>query len=186
MGPGPALHILDACSLLNLVASRRFMDIASAMPGSFLTSEQAAREVRYVRKGGGAPDAQEREAIDLEPFQRLGLLAVSNLKSPAEVATFIDFATEMSDGEAAACALAVHRGGVLVTDDRKARRVVSQRFPGTLLSTTSELIKAWADQAGLDAPEIARVLLDVEQRGNFRPGRHDPLESWWNEARNQL
>ncbi|MDP2896280.1 MAG: hypothetical protein Q8Q12_06945 [bacterium] len=143
-------------------------------------------EIRYVRRGGGGADADEREAVNLSDFQEPGLLTVASLETPTEVASFIAFAAEMDDGEAAACALAVHSRGILVSDDRKARSVISQGSPGAQLLTTSEVIKAWADQSRLDPNALARVLIDVEERGNFRPSRHDPLESWWNTARIHL
>lgn len=176
------VYVLDACSLLNLVASRRFPEIARGAPAVFIIPEQAAMEVLYVRRGGSGADADEREPVDVRNFQELGLLTVASLEAPTEFATFISFAAEMDDGEAAACALAVHRRGILVSDDRKARRIISQAFPGAPLLTSSEVIKAWAEQAGVKANALAHVLVDVEQRGNFRPSRHDPLESWWNSS----
>ena len=175
--------VLDACSLLNLVASRRLVDIATNTTARFLTSELAAREVRYVRRGGGGPDAREREEVDLQTFQRNGLLTVLALETPSEVATFVDLALDLDDGEAASGALAVCRGGVFVTDDRKARRVFEERYPAVRLLSTSEVIKAWADRVGLDTLGLALVLRDVEERARFRPGRHDPLCAWWESIR---
>lgn len=177
------LYVLDACSLLNLVASRRFPEIARATPADFLVPEQAATEALYVRRGGSGADADEREPVDLSDFQEFGLLTVGCFEAPAELSSFVSFAAEMDDGEAAACAMAVHRGGTLVSDDRKARRIMSQASPGTQLLTTSEVIKAWAERTGIEANALAHLLTDVEERGNFRPSRHDSLGSWWNAAR---
>lgn len=185
-GSGRPLYILDACSLLNLVASRRLPEIARGTPAAFIMPKQAANEVLYVRRGGSGPDADERELIDLADFEKRGLLTVASLESSSETACFISFAAQMDDGEAAACTLAVHRGGVLVSDERKARRIMSQAFPAIRLLTTSEVIKAWAEGTGIEASVLARLLIDVEERGNFRPGRHDPLESWWNAARSRV
>lgn len=179
------LYVLDACSLLNLVASRKFPQIARSTTADFLIPEQAAMEVLYVRRGGSGADADERESVDVGGFQELGLLTVASLEA-TEVASFIAFAAEMDDGEAAACALAVHRRGILVSDDRKARRIITEASPGTQLLTSSEVIKAWAELAGLEANALAHVLIDVEQRGNFRPSRHEPLASWWNTARTHV
>ena len=179
-----SLHVLDACSLLNLVASRRFPDIVRGTPALFLVPELAAAEIRYVRRGGTGADADEREPVDLSDFQAAGLLVVASLETSSELASFVAFATQMDDGEAASCAIAVNRGGTLVSDDRKARRIMAQAFPGTRLLATSEVIKAWADEARLDPNGLAHALTDIEQRGDFRPGRNDPLEHWWNAARN--
>ena len=175
----PSLYVFDACSLLNLVASRRFIDIAEGASAKFVVVELAANEVLYVRRGGEGADANEREPVDLRAFERDGYLSIVRLDAPEEIATYVDFATEMDDGEAASCAIAVHRNGTLVTDDRKARRIVGERFPTTSLLTTSELIKAWADGNDLDDGVLARVLLDVEERASFRPSHRDPLHSWW-------
>ena len=60
--PPPALNVFDACSLLNLIASRRFTDIARGTPARFVTSELAADEVRYVRRDGGSADASSRRS----------------------------------------------------------------------------------------------------------------------------
>ncbi len=182
----PSLYVFDACSLLNLIASRRFADIAGGTPAKFIVSEQASFEVQYVRRGGNGDDANEREAIDLRVLEEQGLLSVARLESPAELATFVDFAREMDDGEAAACALTVHRSGVLVTVGRKARRVFSQRFPASPLLTTAQVIKEWVDYASIEECQIARLLLDVEERARFRPNQSDPLGAWWNSIRSQF
>ncbi len=61
----PELYVFDACSLLNLIASRRSADIARGTPARFVTSEQAADEVRYVRRGGGGADASSRRSSSI-------------------------------------------------------------------------------------------------------------------------
>ena len=184
MEASPAsLFMLDACSLLNLIASRRFAQIARNSEAQFAIAEPAAAEVRFVRCGGTGPDALEREAVNLADLELSGLLVIHRLETSEERAAFVAFAREVDDGEAACCALTIHRGGILVTDDRKARRVLAQRSPPTSLLTTSEVIKSWADRVELARQDLARVLLDVEERGSFRPGRHDPLASWWETMR---
>ena len=149
----------------------------------FITVEQVAQEVRYVRRGGCGPDAAEREAVDLHIYRSSGLLSVVALESPVELATFVDFALQVDDGEAAACALAIHRGGILISDDRKARRVLSQRSPQTPSLTTAEVLNDWVDRTGLKSDDVARLLRDIEERATFRPRRQDPLGTWWESYR---
>ena len=179
----PAIDILDACSLLNLVASRRFAEIARDRPMGFVISAQVASEVEYVRRGGRDLDANDRDQIDLQTLEESGSLRIVQLAPGEEISTFVAFAREMDDGEAASCALAVHRGGRLISDDRKARRMLAQRSPTTPLLATSEVIKAWAEQVRLPAADLVQVLRDVEERAGFRPGRHDPLADWWGSTR---
>jgi predicted nucleic acid-binding protein len=179
----PVEITLDACSLLNLIATRRFGEIAQAIPAMFVVERRAANEVRYIRRGGSGPDALDREPIDLGAIETDGFLAIEDLTTPDELADFVAFAVEMDDGEAATGALARARGVPLVSDDRKARRVFSILEPPLSIRTTSEIIKAWADRKAISTAELADVLLDVETRARFRPGANDPLFQWWESAR---
>lgn len=183
MDAAPPELALDACSLLNLAATRRFGDIAQALPARFVAERRAAGEVHYIRRGGTGPDAFERDPLDLRTLEAAGFLTIHDLATPDELADFVAFAVDMDDGEAATGALARSRGAVLVSDDRKARQVFSAPSLRLNLRTTSEVIKAWADQMAPSPAELARVLRDVETRARFRPGRSDPLFQWWELAR---
>lgn len=90
------------------------------------------------------------------------------------------------DGEAACCALALERRGTLITDDRRARRVMELAAPETRVLTTSAIIKDWSDRVHLATDALARLLLDIEERASFQPGRRDPLQSWWTAIRAEL
>jgi hypothetical protein len=82
-------------------------------------------------------------------------------------------------------ALALHRGGVVATDDRKARKEIAARAPQVGLSSTAELLHAWATTAGVDSATLARALEDVRTRAQFLPRSHDPLRPWWDAATQQ-
>ncbi len=183
MDVGPAELALDACSLLNLIATRHFGEIAQALPAVFIAERRAANEVRYVRRGGYGPDALEREPIDLEELEAAGFLIICDLGTPHELGDFVTFALHMDDGEAATGALARSRGAVVVSDDRKARRIFNELEPPLSLRATSEIIRAWADRSAVESVELACTLLDVESRARFRPGPSDPLFHWWESGR---
>jgi predicted nucleic acid-binding protein len=180
--PG-TLYILDSCSLLNLIASRRLDDIVPVVRGEFLVPDLVADEVKYVRRGGSGPDAREREPVDIGDLLVRRILTVSRLEGNNELASFVTLAASMDDGEAAAGALAVNRRGTLVTDDRRAQHIMSQQYPAVPLLTTSELVKSWVDAANIERTELRQVLTDIEERGNFRPGSADPLVAWWQAGR---
>jgi hypothetical protein len=83
-------------------------EILEALSCQFGIARHVANEAMYV---GSSSDADEdREPVDLDPMIRAGLLTVLDLGSPAEFSGFVGFAAELDDGEAATCALAVHRG----------------------------------------------------------------------------
>jgi hypothetical protein len=180
--PAVPLILLDACCLLNLYATRRLDEILLAVQGRFAAAERVAAEALYTRRGGDGEDADEKDAVDIGPLVARGLLEVLAVETPAEAASYVSFAAELDDGEAMTCALALHRGAIVATDDRKALRILAAQAPPISVRSTAQLLKEWAD-SGIPAPiELRTALTDVRQRARFAPGRHDPLHSWWEAA----
>lgn len=171
--------LLDACCLLNLYATRRLTEILQANPVRFAVAERAAAETLYVRRGGSGDDADEQDPVDLQSLVSDGLLQILHLETDNEAASFVQFAAELDDGEAMTCALAVHRGAAVATDDRKALKVLGARAPGVRVYTTAELIKSWAESEQVAESDLKRVLADVRERARFAPGKHDRLQAWW-------
>ena len=97
----------------------------------------------------------------------------------AELETFLAFASQVDNGEAATCALAIHRGLPLATDDRKARRLLLQQAPPLQLYSTLDLLKLWAERGRIDSATLAQTLVAVRDRGSFLPPRGDALRTWW-------
>lgn len=172
--------LLDACAVVNLYASRRMSDILDAVGGTVAIVDRVFREAQYVFRGGTGEDAREREPVDLEPLVALGLLSIWATDNETELLTFIDLTLELDEGEAMTAALAIHRGGTVVTDDRKAIRVLTQRSVPWRRSL--ELVKVWADRGGLDPNELAHVLADIRVRGSYLPSGNHPLLDWWESA----
>jgi predicted nucleic acid-binding protein len=89
------------------------------------------------------------------------------------------FGARLADGEAEAAALAAVRGYILATDDRKARRVATERCSTLRLTGTLELLREWQSTAGIVDAVIASALRRIAERATYRPRRTDPLWSWW-------
>lgn len=174
--------LLDACCVLNLYATRRIREILEAIPVRFAVAERAAAEALFVRRGGSGDDASEQDPVNLQPLVTGGLLEILHLETETEMASFVQFAAELDDGEAMTCALAVHRSATVATDDRKARKVLNARAPGVHIHSTAEIIKRWAEAKQVPEPSLKRVLADVLERARFTPSRHDPLQAWWEET----
>ena len=183
MDDSPSEYVLDACSLLNLIASGRFDEIAQAIPAEFVIVRQAASEISFLRRGGEGPDSDERDSVSLYTLERSGFLTVVELTTATELSDFVGFAVEMDDGEAATGAIALSRGAIVVTDDRKAQRIFSTQYPTLTVRTTPNIMKTWADRTDPSANELARVLKDIETRARFRPRSSDMLANWWANAR---
>lgn len=172
--------LLDACAVVNLYATRRMEHILAAIDGPVAVADVVEREAQYVFQGGDGEDARERELIDLQPWVSQGVLTVIEVTHEEELLTFIDLTQELDDGEAITAALAIHRGFTVVTDDRKAVRVLTSR--AVTLRSTLDLVKTWADQQAVSSEVLRTVLTDLRERGNYYPSRRHPLRGWWDTA----
>lgn len=172
--------LLDTCCLINLFASTRIEDILSTIPVPFGIAEAVRREALYILPEDVAEEpSTEAEAVSIEPFVASGLLTVLQLASEEEANTYIDFAADLDDGEAMTCALAIHRGCDVATDERKAIRILGVRAPQVAIQTTARLVRWWAEAGHVDPLVVRLALRSIQFRGRFRPGKSDPLRSWW-------
>lgn len=174
------LTLLDACAVVNLYATRYMGPILAAVDGPVAIVDSVAREAQFVFRGGDGDDARDREPVDLQPFLPDGLLAVISTDVEEELLTYIDLAAEIDEGEAMTAAVAIHRGCIVVTDDRKASRVMTAR--GVLLRSSLDLIRAWSEKATPTAEILRRALIDLRQRGNYEPARSHALGVWWEDV----
>lgn len=172
--------LLDACAVVNLYATRWIEPILAANGSSFAVSEVVASEAQFVLRGGPGEDAKEREPVDLGPLLAVGLLEVISTDVEEELLTFIDLLSEIDEGEAMTAALAIHRACAVVTDDRKASRVLSNH--GVPLFTSLDLIRAWGNSPTVSQEILRAALSDLRQRGNYDPPRLHPLRDWWDEV----
>ena len=170
--------VLDASCLLNLYATGRMYDIAQALPYRLVVAEYVAtQEALYVWRMVDQTVAPVR--VDLNPLIDDGLIKVMGLASDEEQTSFIDFAAQVDDGEAATCATALHRGWATATDDRKARRVFAEVAEHNPLFSTSELMKAWAEEVSIPDWELRDALRAIQTGASYLPSRRDPLYDWW-------
>jgi predicted nucleic acid-binding protein len=172
--------ILDASCLLNLYASRKLREVAEILPQPLAVAEYVVQqEALYIRRRASEQEPEEREPVDMRSLVAAGLIQVITLNSEAEAATFVDLASEMDDGEAMTCALAIHRGCDVATDDRKARRVLSGRASHVAIISTLAIVKQWAELAGIAKAELKATLLNIWSGAHYYPGEREPLYAWW-------
>ena len=170
--------VLDASCLLNLYATGRLRHIASVLPCRLAVADYVAtEEALFVWRS--VDETEERVRVDLNPLISEGLIEVMDLENSTETATFVDFAAQIDDGEAYTCALALHRGWAVATDDRKARRVFTEATEDIVLFSTSDLLKTWADESSIPTEELRDVLRAVQTGASYVPSQRDPLYSWW-------
>jgi hypothetical protein len=181
------LHLLDACCIINLLATGRMEEILEILPFRFATSRLVAtREVLAIARDADEGVPVEREVISPRVLGNAKNLSLLDLSTEQELTDFVRFAAHLDDGEASVCALALSQGGGVATDDLKALRVLSREAPGVFTAQTPELLHDWAHLSNASAPVIARVLRSIERRARFRPRRNAPRFEWWSSFQSLL
>jgi predicted nucleic acid-binding protein len=176
----PRPQILDACVLINLLASGEIEGILRAAARDSLICTAVAGESVYLRTDD--PKAP-LEPIDLHPLISSGLLAVCQVEGDDEAELYVDYSGALDDGEAMSLVIALLRGFVLATDERKARRLFMEATGDQArLVSTSELIRRWAETDGVEAEMLKAVLLKIEKRARYRPPLNDGNYDWWSDA----
>lgn len=178
--PNRQLLLLDACCLINLVATDHLQEILRALPHDCATSRLVvSTEVISVGRPVAASAALEREVLAPSYLESLESLKILDFSNEGELASFIQFAARLDDGEASVCALAVAHGGAVATDDRKTLRLLEREHPQVAVVQTPELLYEWAELEGLRDQEMSQVLRSVYRRGRFYPRRDTPRFDWW-------
>lgn len=156
--------LVDANVLLNLAFVNR-LDLLGAMPElEFRSPEEVLTEI-----------ISAREKMLVEDSRRRGDLGDIAFSEVAELALFVELRRSLGMGEAACLALAVHRGALVASDEKRAfRREAETRLgPGRILNTPGLLLLAI--RRGLltigEADELKRILESNRFRmkfGSFR------------------
>jgi hypothetical protein len=178
--PSHPVVILDACVLINLLASGRAEEILNGSEYKFGICTVASSESIYLRAADSNAPPDE---VQLDPFVKSKWLTVYALSGDTEQTLYVDYAADLDDGEAMTLALAFSRGFSMATDDRKARRIFLEEIrDATRLLSTPQILRAWSKRAGLPSEELKKLLLEVSRRGRFSPHSGDPDFGWWSKA----
>ena len=173
--------ILDACCLINLLATPAPDAIFESFSGRIAVAA-------YVLE-------DEITKLDVEPFRsgaqvlhRLiagGDVVVAILESAAERKMLIELAGihRLDDGEAMTAAIALARGWIVASDDRKVHTVLPQFAAARTVLTTPDIIKLWADSRMLPPDVLATILAAIERDARYQPPRRHPLHAWWQASR---
>ena len=131
--------IIDACCLINLYATDRPAEILQSCSRTFYISTQVAGETLSIRQPDPLDPANAIAVpLDLSFEIASGQIQQCSLSGTVEQAAYINFATELDDGEASCLAIARSRGWTVATDDRKAIRIAQEN--GIAIVTTPELV----------------------------------------------
>ena len=176
-----SIVLLDACVLINLLASGEIEAILRVTEQEFKICTAVEKESFYLRADD--PQEQSFDSVQLDPLVKSGVLSVCAIESEVEGTLYVDYASQLDDGEAMSIAIAEARGYLLATDDRKARRIFleSTAAPGRLIST-SDLVRSWAERQAISLDKLKAILLSIQHRASFIPPRSDAHLQWWRDS----
>ena len=158
---------------MNLLATDCAVEILRALAIVFVVPPTVASEALY-RESGTAGDA--RTQIDLAPLVAAGALRRTALHAD-EIDRVVELARLVDDGEAEVMAIALARAISMATDDRRARRLATER--GVALLSTPDLLQRWQASAAVPSARLRQILALVSRRSRYRPPRGHPLYDWW-------
>lgn len=169
--------VLDTCCVINLGAAGDLSTMLAAVPLELWIPATAANEVLHVKElDKEDPAVLVQRILDLKPAVDAGSLQICELM-PAEMSLFVQLATHLDDGEAAAIAVAKHRGWKLATDDRKARRLATEI--GVALLSTPEILSLWAKETKANDATITALIRKIRTFARFNPRPDSPQATWW-------
>ena len=179
LGDIPVPQILDACVLINLLASDEIEAILEISARQTFICSVVQRESLYLR----TEDPQTpRIQVDLQPLIDSGLLTLCFAEADEEVELYVHYSSLLDDGEAMSLAIALSRGYLLATDERKARRLFLEASGDPIrLTSTSSLLRRWAEDHRTPA-SLKECLVKIERRARYQPPSTDENYQWWIES----
>jgi predicted nucleic acid-binding protein len=171
-------HIIDCCSLLNLLTGWRNLESLGELGVTWHICDAVRNETEYVKEydeTGG----KRIVPIDISSLLDSGIMNTVKPETDAEYADYVNYAMEIDDGEAQAIAIAKHRKFVLLSDDRRAVRFAIRPDIGVPTTTTPEILKAWADLSEQNQARLYEIIPRISDLAKFSPRSDSPLRDWW-------
>lgn len=171
--------VIDACCTLNLLATRRDVEIVRALDLRLLDTPMTSVEPLFLWSPPNEDGERARHPITTNDLREAGRMMTRPLDAEALVDAFVAAATRIKDADASCIALAGVLGVPLLSDDCKERRIATEMFPSIELVSTLDVLHdasrslAWSDQ------ELAQVAAALRWGGNFAPPRNDPRADWY-------
>ena len=172
--------ILDACCVINLVASTCAEEIVTSLQAHVAIATYV-QEQELLSVGGSVQSLESTSGItDLEMLANTGLLTFESPQDEVEQENYVNFASYLADdGEAITCAIAVARGWAVATDDKKPINYLGRTEPHIPVVTTLDIIKHWSEQSHSSLAKLPKVLDNIRTYGRYEPSRGHHLYEWW-------
>jgi predicted nucleic acid-binding protein len=162
--------VLDTSVWINLLATEAMEAILNALGVPCYAPEQVVTEVKRHPATGTMFPADDHPLRCMAP--RVSILSLEG----EELDLFLEIVgapagDALGDGEAAAIAVAASRGLDLAIDDRKARRILRERFGRVLTWWTVDLLQARPVVAALGRPLVDECFAKALRLGRMHVPR---------------
>jgi hypothetical protein len=171
--------VIDACCMLNVLATRLELEIARACDLELIISDRAHGEALFLHTPPDGDGVRSKEPASTERLLSAGHLQIRKIDTAPLVDAFVECATQLREEDASCVALAGVLGLPLMTDDGKERRVARAIFPKLEIASTLSVLHDAVRKLRLSEKAQLRLAADLRWRGNFAPPRKDPLSAWY-------
>lgn len=169
-------QVIDCCSLINLYTGLKGLAPLSDLDVAWYVCEAVVAESEYTREFDEAAGTT-LVPIELGPAIDAEILRPVRPESEQELSDYVDFATEVDDGEAQALAIAKNRGFALLTDDRKAAALAAEVGVNTV--STANVLRAWGDLSLVNKEKLPEIVRRITTLARFVPPADSPDYEWW-------
>lgn len=173
--------VIDACCMLNLLATRREMLIVNALDLYLVESPQVSVEPLFLWTRPDDEGTQSKEPTSTIALREAGRLETRAIDTDVLQNAFIDAAARIKDTDATCIALAGVLRLPLFTDDRKERKIARDLFPQIELLSTLDILASAAQAMNWSTEQLAVVAQNLRWCGNFAPPKSDPRGTWYEE-----
>lgn len=170
--------VVDACGLLNLLATGREIDLVRAVSWTLIMTEFARGETLYLDSRPDAAGRRRRAPASTELLEQSGLFTVRMLDDDW-IHAFVQCAEQLPDSDASCVALAGTLGYPLLSDDSRISKVASQLYSSLELISTLDLVRNAANALALGRLDLVVLAQNLRWRGNFLPPRGSPHREWY-------
>ena len=173
-------HVIDCCSLLNLYTGWGGLKELGELPMTWHICRAVLDEAEYTREYT-LDSGFTMVPLDMNALTGPGLLQIAQPETDAELEDYVNFASEIDDGEAQALAIAKHRGFVLLTDDRRAIRLAGRAEVAVRTISTVSILQRWAQVNSSNEARLQEVIQRIAVLARFGPRTNSPDYAWWME-----
>lgn len=172
-------RIIDCCTLLNLYAGWGGLTELAEFDVSWCISKSVSKESEYVREYDTTSGKIITIPLGMDGAVKAGLLSIIAAESEQERTDYVEFATELDDGEAESLALAKNRQLILVTDDQKSLHVARRPDVNVEPLTTVSVLQEWEKMNRTNSKRLKVVVNRIRDLARFHPPPGTPDRAWW-------